>query len=112
MPAWGLELTDPHSQYWMTLAEQGGIGLFLLLFFLASLFVTAFKLTETRPILLGILISFCIGALSDTILCYSAAGYALVFMSALSFGELIEKRGFQLRIKRRASLARVNSSAD
>ena len=92
VPAWGLELTDPHSQYWMMLAEQGLIGLLLLLFFLASLFMSAFKLTETRPILLGILISFCIGALSDTILCYSAAGYALVFMSALALGELLEKR--------------------
>lgn len=91
IPSWGKELTEPHSQYWMTLSEQGLIGFFLLLFFLGSLFITSFKLTETRPILLGILTAFCIAALADTVLCYSIIGYLLVLMSALSFGELIEK---------------------
>lgn len=92
VPTWGPELTDPHSQYWMTLVEQGVIGLSLLILFFISLFVTSFKLRETRPILLGILISFCVGCVSDTILCYSTAGYILVVMSALCFGELLEKR--------------------
>ncbi|HDS3859002.1 TPA: O-antigen ligase family protein [Legionella pneumophila] len=92
VPSWGKELTDPHSQYWMTLAEQGLIGLVLLIIFLASLFITSFQLTSSRPILLGVLFSFCIGSISDTILCYSTAGYLLVVMSALCFGELIEKR--------------------
>lgn len=92
VPSWGKELTDPHSQYWMTLAEQGLIGLVLLVIFLASLFITSFQLTSSRPILLGVLFSFCIGSISDTILCYSTAGYLLIVMSALCFGELIEKR--------------------
>ncbi|WP_298625007.1 O-antigen ligase [uncultured Legionella sp.] len=92
VPGWGTELTDPHSQYWMTLSEQGLLGFVLLLVFLASLLITSFQLTETKPILLGILISFCIGSFSDTILCYSAVGYLLVVMSALCFGELLEKR--------------------
>jgi O-antigen ligase len=92
VPGWGPELTDPHSQYWMTLVEQGVVGLALLILFFISLFITSFKLSETRPILLGILVSFCVGCISDTILCYSTAGYLLVIMSALCFGELLEKR--------------------
>ncbi|CAM2980481.1 O-antigen ligase family protein [Legionella worsleiensis] len=95
VPSWGKELTDPHSQYWMTLAEQGVIGFVLLMFFLSSLLITSFQLTETKPIIWGILISFCIGSFSDTILCYSTAGYLLVVMSALCFGELIEQRRIQ-----------------
>lgn len=92
VPNWGSGLTDPHSQYWMTLSEQGLIGLALLFIFLGSLLITSFQLTETRPIILGILISFCVGSFSDTILCYSTVGYLLVVMSALCFGELLEKR--------------------
>lgn len=95
VPTWGPQLTDPHSQYWMTLVEQGIIGLIFLILFFVSLLITSFKLTETRPILLGILISFCVGCVSDTILCYSTAGYLLIVMSALCFGELIEKRSLK-----------------
>ncbi|WP_241480516.1 hypothetical protein [Legionella norrlandica] len=104
-------MTDPHSQYWMTLAEQGIIGLVLLSIFLLSLFVTSFQLTESKPILLGVLFSFCIGSISDTILCYSTAGYLLVVMSALCFGEIIEKSHLnKTREKKSATLA-VNDSA-
>lgn len=95
VPSWGNELTDPHSQYWLTLSEQGIIGLLFLLFFLWSLFITSFQLTETRPILVGILAAFSSSALTDTILCYSTAGFMLVVMSALSLGELIEKRALK-----------------
>jgi O-antigen ligase len=101
VPAWGPGLTDPHSQYWMTLAEQGLTGLMFLLFFFCSLFITSFRLSETRPILLGILLAFCIGSFSDTILCYSTAGYILLVMSALSFGELIQQYAVQVaRVKK------------
>jgi O-antigen ligase len=91
VPSWKKELSEPHSQYWMILCEQGILGLLLYLFFLGSLFISSFKLIETRPILLGILTAFCIGSLSDTIFSFSAAGYLLILMSALSCGELIEK---------------------
>ena len=108
VPSWGKELTDPHSQYWMTLSEQGIIGLILLMIFLGSLFITSFQLTETKPIILGILISFCIGSFSDTILCYSTAGYLLVVMSALCFGELIEKR--MIKSVKESSLTSVDDA--
>ncbi len=101
VPNWGKKLTDPHSQYWLILAEQGIIGFMLLLFFFVNLFITALKLKETKPILLGFLCIFFIGCLSDSILCYSIAGYLLVLFSALSFGELIEVGEAQRPLKDR-----------
>lgn len=90
VPQWGNKLVEPHSQYWLVLAEQGVIGFILLLFFFANLFCNAFKVTETKPIILGFLSIFFIGCFSDSILCYSLAGYLLVLFCSLSFGELIE----------------------
>lgn len=91
VPSWGTDLPDPHSQYWMVLAEQGILGLILLCGFLGTLFLTLLKLRETKAILWGMLIAFCIGSISDTILCFSTAGYLLIVISALCFGELIEQ---------------------
>lgn len=92
VPAWGREITDPHSQYWMTLSEQGLIGFFLLVVFLVSIYLTSLRLDKTKPLLLGILISFSIGSLTDSILCYSTVGYLLTIMCALCLGELLEER--------------------
>lgn len=95
IPAWGTKLNEPHSQYWLTLAEQGLIGFVLLFLFLGTLFITVFKLKETKPILLGLLIPFCLASFSDTVFCYSTLGYLLIIFSALCFGELIEMRKFR-----------------
>lgn len=92
VPAWGREITDPHSQYWMTLSEQGLIGFCLLVFFLMSICITSLTLNKTKPLLLGILVSFGVVSLTDTILCYSTAGYLLIVMCALCCGELLEQR--------------------
>lgn len=108
IPSWGTVLSDPHGQYWMTLAEQGLIGLSLLLFFLVTLLITAFQLNETRPILIGMLMSFCIGSVSDTILCFSTAGYLLVVIGALCFGELIEKRMFKETMRSKSTSLGIN----
>jgi O-antigen ligase len=91
IPAWGPILNDPHSQYWMTLSEQGIIGLSILVLFLGSLFFAAFQLKENGAMLLGVLIAFCLSAFSDSILCYSTAGYLLIVISALCFGEYIQR---------------------
>lgn len=88
---WDGELKEPHSQYWLILVEQGLLGLLLLLTFLGGLWVSARKLVDTKPILIGTLISFAIFSLSDTVFCYSTAGYLLIIFSALCFGELIER---------------------
>ncbi|KTD06502.1 O-antigen biosynthesis protein [Legionella gratiana] len=90
IPAWGKKLNEPHSQYWLTLAEQGIVGIVLLFLFLGTLFITFFKLKETKPILLGLLLSFCLSSCTDTVFCYSTVGYLLIIFSALCFGELIE----------------------
>lgn len=89
---WGPVMNDPHSQYWMTLAEQGLVGIAFLLLFLGSLFYAAFSLRENKGLLLGILMAFCISAFFDSILCYSTAGYLLIVFSALCFGEFIEQQ--------------------
>ncbi len=94
---WGPVLTDPHSQYWMTLAEQGLVGLVLLFGFLGSLFYAAFHLKENKAFLVGIIITFCVGSLSDSILCYSAIGYLLMVMSSLCFGEFVERHALLAR---------------
>lgn len=107
VPIWGKEITEPHSQYWMTLVEQGLTGFILLLFFLGSLFYAALQLKETRPILLGMLIAFCIGSFTDTLLCFSAVGYLLIIFSALCFGELIEIKAsqvFRFKVKTKENL--------
>lgn len=36
----GEKLNEPHGQYWLTLAEQGLIGITLLFLFLGTLFIT------------------------------------------------------------------------
>lgn len=91
VPAWGKKLNDPHSQYWLILTEQGLIGIALFFFFLGTLFFTCFKLKETKPVLLAMLIAFCISSLVDTVFCYSPVGYLLTIFSALCFGELMEE---------------------
>ncbi|MCE0724274.1 MULTISPECIES: O-antigen ligase family protein [Legionella] len=93
VPSWGHKLNEPHGQYWLTLSELGLIGMALFLYFIGALFVTALKLKEMKPFLLGMLVSFCMLSFSDTIFCYSAIGYLLILFSALCFGELIEKEG-------------------
>jgi len=94
VPSWDRKLNDPHSQYWLLLAEQGVLGIIALIIFIGTLFITALKLNnnETRPILIGMLISFCMGSFTDSILCYSTAGTLLIVFCALGFGELIENK--------------------
>lgn len=90
LPLWGDVLNDPHSQYWLTLAEQGIIGAGFLILFLVSLFFAALQLTDNKPILLGVLIAFCTSSFFDSVLCYSTIGYLLIILSSLCFGEFIE----------------------
>jgi O-antigen ligase len=92
---WGPQLNDPHGQYWLTLAEQGIIGALFLFLFLGSLFFAACQLKENKALLIGVLIAFCVSAMFDSILCYSTAGYLLIIVSALCFGEFIEEYAMQ-----------------
>ena len=92
VPSWGTVTADPHSQYWMVLAEFGVLGFIFLWLFLGALLVSAHQLKETKPILLGIVVSFCIICVTDTVLAFSPIGFLLIVFSALSFGELIQKQ--------------------
>lgn len=92
LPNWGPILSEPHSQYWMTLAEQGLVGLILFVAFLGSLVLLALRLQEYRPILLGFVVVFSISCLSDTIFSFSILGYLLIMVAAICFGELHEMR--------------------
>lgn len=92
VPSWGTGTSDPHGQYWMILSELGLVGLALFVIFLGSLLLSSLQLKESRPILLGVLTSFCLGSFSDSLFCYSTIGYLLVVFSALSFGELLQKQ--------------------
>lgn len=94
-------VTEPHGQYWLILAEGGIIGIMLYFFFLSTLYGTTLKLKESKSILIGILIVFCILSLSDTIFCYSTLGYLLIIFSALCFGELLEKKVNAVPYKKR-----------
>jgi O-antigen ligase len=98
IPSWGDELKDPHSQYWLTLSEQGLIGFILFMCFLGSIYVISYQLYEYKSLLLGMLAAFCLGCMTDTILCYSTAGYLLVVITALCFGEFLE-RGLATTVK-------------
>jgi O-antigen ligase len=108
IPVWGAVLNDPHSQYWMTLSEQGIIGALFLLLFLGSLLFASFQLKESRAILWGVLVAFCIGAFTDSILCYSTAGYLLIIISASCLGEFIEQQA----IKKKETCSAVSLTTD
>jgi O-antigen ligase len=96
IPSWDRKLNDPHSQYWLTLVEQGLVGMALLIAFLGSLFITALRLNkENRPMVIGLLAAFCLGSFSDSILCFSTAGTLLIIFCALCFSELLEKKAYK-----------------
>ena len=86
------DLMDPHNQYWLVAAEFGLLGLSALFCFFASLLMAAFKLHEMKPIMLGLLVSFYIVNLSDSLLLYSAVGYFFILFGALCLGELVENK--------------------
>ena len=84
-------LLDPHSQYWLVASEFGLVGLVALIYFFATLLKASFELNEMRPMMLGLLVSFFIANLSDSLLLYSVVGYLFIAFSALCLGEYIEQ---------------------
>lgn len=94
-----LKLMDPHSQYWLVASDAGILGLSALFCFFLSLVLNAFRLREMKPIMLGMLLAFFIGNLSDSLLLYSAVGYLFIFFSALCLGELVEKQMHEVPVE-------------
>ena len=91
MPEWK-DLLDPHSQYWLIAADSGLLGLMAFLAWYVCLFRAALQLHEMKPVLLGLLVSFLIVNLTDSLLFYSSAGYLFILVSALALGESIQER--------------------
>lgn len=90
VPTWkDNNLLDPHSQYWLVAAEFGLLGLAMLFYFFISLLSASFRLREMQPVMLGLLASFLLGNLSDSLLLYSVVGYLFILFSALCLGELM-----------------------
>ena len=83
-------LLDPHSQYWLVASEFGLLGLLVLFYFFVSLLKTSFQLKDMRPVMLGLLVSFFIANLTDSLLLYSVIGYLFIAFSGLCLGEYIE----------------------
>ncbi len=83
VPSFGLQLLEPHSQYWLVLDEQGLIGAAALLFVFISLYQSTKHLTEMKAVFRGTLIPFIIVNASDTLITYSALSYLFITFSAL-----------------------------
>lgn len=90
IPAWGFKLTDPHSQYWLIASEFGLLGLVVFFYFFGTLLFLSRRLTEMKPVLLGLLIPFFIANFSDAFLSNTGIGYLFILFLALCLGELIE----------------------
>ncbi|WP_157698213.1 O-antigen ligase family protein [Legionella clemsonensis] len=90
VPFWSWKLTEPHSQYWLTAAEFGLLGIAALLFFFISLFQACLRLDKMKVIAFAMLIPFMIGNLSDSLLLYSGSGYFFLLFMAICFGEGLE----------------------
>lgn len=83
VPGWGHPLLEPHSQYWLTAAEFGLVGILLLGLFFISLLRSIWR-SPNRLIGLGIMIPFLLGCLSDSLLFYSGSGYFFLLFVAMS----------------------------
>ncbi len=83
-------IMEPHSQYWLVASEFGLLGLAVLFYFFTTLVISAFRLHEMKPVMLGILACFFLSNLSDSQLLHSDIGYLFIVFSALCLGELIE----------------------
>lgn len=89
IPAWGEKLLDPHHQYWLMAAENGVIGVSLLLYFFLTLLYVSRKLTETRSIMIALLSAFLVANFLDSFLLFSTTGYFLILFAALCLGEAL-----------------------
>jgi O-antigen ligase len=86
VPGWGETLFEPHSQYWLVAADWGLVGLLILMFYFGSLSLASWRLRECRPIALGLMVSFLLGNLLDSLLLYSGTGYFFLLLMAVCLG--------------------------
>ncbi|STX51198.1 O-antigen biosynthesis protein [Legionella busanensis] len=87
VPGWGHKLLEPHSQYWLTAAEFGLLGLLSYAILFLSLFKASLTLREWRFPAIALLILISIGNFSDSLLFYSGSGYFFIVLMALFLSE-------------------------
>ncbi|WP_131781797.1 O-antigen ligase family protein [Legionella gresilensis] len=90
VPGWGHKLLEPHSQYWLTAAEFGLLGLLSYAILLLSLFKASLALKEWRFPAIALLILISIGNFSDSLLFYSGSGYFFIVLMALFLSERLD----------------------
>ncbi len=85
-------LFEPHSQYWFLAAEFGMMGILAVFFFFGSLVVASLRLHSMRAVAIGLIVSFIVGNLSDSLLFYGGTGYFFLLFMAMCLGEEQELR--------------------
>ena|SRR3990167_308902 len=90
IPNWEKAFIEPHSEYWLMLADHGIIGLGLLILFLSTVLNTILVTKEMRLICLGVMITFAVGCYSDSLLLCSP-GFFLILFSSMGLGEALER---------------------
>lgn len=105
IPSWGAELSEPHSQYWLTLAELGMLGFIALSLFFISLMIASWRLKTMRSVAFAVILPFLLVNFSDSLLFYSGTGYLFIVFMALCLGENVTRpdpavqRGFFMHQK-------------
>ncbi len=87
VPAWGTELLEPHSQYWLVASEWGVLGLMVLAGFFLNLVMAIWRLPTIRPLAFAVLLPFLLASATDSLLLYSGTGYFFLMMMAICLGE-------------------------
>ena len=91
-PRWTHHLAEPHNQYWYVLANYGLLGIALYAAFLYALVRSIASLREMRLLAVGLLCTFLVGSISESLLFYSSTGVFFITMMALCLGEGVRKR--------------------
>lgn len=86
IPAWGTELFEPHSQYWLIAAEGGIVGLILFFFSLSALSFECLQLKKGRSFSLALLTSFLLACVSDSFLLFAVTGLPFILLMAVCMG--------------------------
>lgn len=103
VPAWTEGLREPHSQYFLILAELGIVGFGALLLVFVMLFQTLLANPTTRWLSLALLLLFAAGNLSDSLLFYSGSGYFFLGFWGVLLGICYGSDSAKLSIRRTPS---------
>lgn len=92
VPEWTRHLAEPHNQYWYALVNYGFLGFALQAAFLYALFRSIAALSEMRLLAIGLLCTFLIGNITESLFFYSSTGVFFITLMALCLGEGVKKQ--------------------